>query len=380
MHIKKYTKNNKNFYMFQGYLGTDPTTGKRIRVTRQGLSSPKECELEYYRLKLQFEEGEFAKADKYTFQEVYDLWMEQYKNTVKESTLNKTLNLFKLHILPFYGKMYIDMIKVTHAQEAVNTWFKVLKNYRILNNYAGLVFKHGMKLGITKENPTTLVTIPVRKEQVDEEEVANYFTKDELVTFLDTVESSNNPKWYALFRLLAFSGCRKGEILALTWEDLNFKKNTLNISKTLTLGLGNKLLIQTPKTKKSKRVLPIDERTMAIMKEWKSQQARDMLKLGYNTMTKNQLVFTNLKNGYINPQKIGQRVEDFCKKINLKVITPHGFRHTHCSLLFEAGASIKEVQDRLGHSDIQTTMNIYAHVTEKKKEETADKFAKYINI
>jgi len=380
MYIKKYIKNNKTFYKFQGYLGTDPTTGKRVRVTRQGLLTPKECELEFYRLRLQFEEGEYSKSDRYTFQDVYDLWMEQYKNTVKESTLNKTLELFELHILPYYGKMYIDMIKVTHCQEAINKWFKTLKNYRSVNNYTGLIFKHGMKLGIVKENPTILVTVPVKKEEVDQDKEENYFTKDELISFLDQVEKSNSPKWYAFFRLLAFSGCRKGEILGLTWEDLNFKKNTLNISKTLTYGLENKLLIQTPKTKKSKRVMPMDERTMAIMKEWKSQQAKDMLKLGYNTMGKNQLVFTNLKNEFINPQKIGQKIKPICKNIDLKVITPHGFRHTHCSLLFEAGATVKEVQDRLGHSDIQTTMNIYAHVTEKKKEETAEKFANYINI
>ena len=124
----------------------------------------------------------------------------------------------------------------------------------------------------------------------------------------------------------------------------------------------------------------MDDSTMQIMKEWKSKQAKEMLSLGYNTMGKNQLVFTNLKNKFINPQKIGQKIRPICKKIDLKEITPHGFRHTHCSLLFEAGASIKEVQERLGHADIQTTMNIYAHVTEKKKEETAQKFAAYLNI
>lgn len=60
--------------------------------------------------------------------------------------------------------------------------------------------------------------------------------------------------------------------------------------------------------------------------------------------------------------------------------SPHGFRHTHCSLLFEAGASIKEVQERLGHEDIKTTMNIYAHVTENVKEKTAEKFAQFLGV
>lgn len=68
----------------------------------------------------------------------------------------------------------------------------------------------------------------------------------------------------------------------------------------------------------------------------------------------------------------------YCEKADVKTITPHGLRHTHFSILFEAGAILKEVQDRLGHSDIQTTMNIYAHVTEKKSEETALKFAAFL--
>ncbi|HCU0710950.1 TPA: tyrosine-type recombinase/integrase, partial [Enterococcus faecalis] len=66
------------------------------------------------------------------------------------------------------------------------------------------------------------------------------------------------------------------------------------------------------------------------------------------------------------------------KNKELKYITTHGFRHTHCSLLFEAGASIKEVQERLGHSDVHTTLNIYAHVSKQIKAETANKFADYV--
>ncbi len=380
MYIKKYQKKEETFYMFQGYLGTDPATGKRITVTRRGFSSQKECELEYYRLKLEFENEGYSKKVNYTFREVYDLWIAQYQNTVKESTLNKTLGLFKDHILPHFGKMYIDKVKVTHCQSAVNDWFKKLKNYRILKNYTSSVFKHGMKLGIIKENPCLLVTVPVKKFEVEEEEILNYYTKEELVSFLDAMKEHDPDKWYTFFRLLAYSGCRKGELLALTWNDVNFSKDTISINKTLTMGLENKLIIQPPKTKKGKRVLSMDASTMQIMKEWKSKQAKEMLSLGYNTMGKNQLVFTNLKNRFINPQKIGQKIRPICKKIDLKEITPHGFRHTHCSLLFEAGASIKEVQERLGHADIQTTMNIYAHVTEKKKEETAQKFAAYLNI
>lgn len=380
MYIKSYEKAGKTFYLFQAYGPVDPATGKRARITRRGFTSQKEAELGYYKLKIQIESEGYKRPEKYTFQEVYDLWLQQYQNTVKESTLNKTITMFRCHILPIMGKYYIDMIKVTHAQDAVNTWFKAVKNFRIINNYAGLVFRHAMKLGIIKEDPTRLVTMPVKLDEVEEgeDELSNYFTREELNTYLGSIEGAQ--KWSVFFRLLAFTGCRKGEALALTWKDISFKDSTVIISKTLTLGLENKLIIQPPKTKKSKRALSVDPETMEILKEWKAAQAKDMLKLGFNTLKPSQLVFTNLKNDYINPQRIGQKLEAFCKRAGLKVITPHGFRHTHCSLLFEAGASIKEVQDRLGHADIKTTMNIYAHVTEKKRDETALKFANYMRL
>ena len=377
MRITTYEQEGKTLFQMQGYIGTDPATGKRIRVTRRGFKSEEDCQKEYYRLKLQFEAGEFNnKVVKYTFQEVYDLWIQQYQNTVKESTLQNTMTLFRCHILPKFGKMYINRIKITHCQEAVNHWFKVLKNFRIVNSYAGLVFRHAMKLGIISSNPTKLVTMPVTLDQVeDEDDIENFFSKAELLTFLEGIDSQ---KWKTFFRVLAYSGFRKGEALALTWNDINFKKLTISVSKTLTIGLDNKLIVQTPKTKKSKRTVSIDPGTMEMLKIWKRIQAEEMIGLGFNVNKPDQLVFTNLKNKFINPQKVGQMMIKYCQHSGVKYITPHGLRHTHCSILFEAGATLKDVQDRLGHSDIKTTMNIYAHVTEQKKEETALKFAAFL--
>lgn len=86
------------------------------------------------------------------------------------------------------------------------------------------------------------------------------------------------------------------------------------------------------------------------------------------------------KNEFLQPTKTRKWILQVQKKYHLKEITTHGLRHTHCSLLFEAGVKIKEVQDRLGHSDIQTTMNIYAHVTEKAKDSDIQKFEEYLSI
>ena len=117
---------------------------------------------------------------------------------------------------------------------------------------------------------------------------------------------------------------------------------------------------------------------MGILKLWKKKQKQDYLMLGFNTLQPKQLVFSNKHNEHMQPTKTRKWILHVQNKYELGTITTHGLRHTHCSLLFEAGASLKEVQDRLGHTDVQTTMNIYTHVTKNAKEEAILKFADYI--
>lgn len=107
--------------------------------------------------------------------------------------------------------------------------------------------------------------------------------------------------------------------------------------------------------------------------------------MGFNTFDQDQFIFTNKQNELYYPQVVNDWLKWIYEKaekngVYLKIVTPHGFRFIHCSLLFEAGASIKEVQSRLGHKDVQTTMNIYAQVTPQMIEDTGEKFANYIGF
>lgn len=97
-------------------------------------------------------------------------------------------------------------------------------------------------------------------------------------------------------------------------------------------------------------------------------------------MQPNQLVFASKNNNYIALTRFNNVLTRICDNHDFPRLKIHGFRHTHCSLLFEAGLSVKEVQDRLGHSDVQTTLNIYTHVTKKQKDVVAEKFSNYVNF
>ena len=383
--IKEYIKKDgSKAFMYQTYLGVDPATGKPRKTTRRGFSTKKEAALSLSRLKFEVEEDGFKDNKHYTFQAVYELWLEQYRNTVKESTLQKTLEIFDNHILPAFGTMKMEKITVTYCQKKVNTWFGFHTKYNVMKNYTSSVLKFAIRMDLMKSNPMDKIVVPRKMAEVGKDDSLKYYDKDELQRFFEccNVDSNenNNLIWLTLFRLLAFSGMRKGEALALTWNDLDFTNETVTINKTLSRGLNNRLIIQTPKTASSKRVVTLDPNTLSTLNTWRKRQATDFLKLGFNTMSGEQLIFPNNKNELMTPTKPDQKLDRIIKKNDLKRITIHGFRHSHVSLLFEAGASIKEVQDRLGHSDISTTMNIYTHVTEKAKEKMAEKFAAYVNF
>lgn len=140
-------------------------------------------------------------------------------------------------------------------------------------------------------------------------------------------------------------------------------------------------MINTPKTKHSHRTISLDAKTITLLKEWKKEQQVKSLILGFNTLNNDQLIFPNNRNEIHDPTITSQWLRCVYKNNNtLTKIGAHGFRHTHASLLFEAGIPLKEVQVRLGHADIQTTANIYTHVTEKKKEQTGNKFANFMEM
>ena len=193
------------------------------------------------------------------------------------------------------------------------------------------------------------------------------------------MEKEAELKKLAFFRLLAFTGARKSEILALNWEDVDFSSKRLNIYKTLAIGEKG-VIVNTPKTKTSKRIISLDERTLDILKAWRKEQRKVYFALGFNTSHKAQPVFTNQYNRHIRPSSVIYWMRSIAKKYQVREIKIHEFRHTHCSLLFESGATVLEVKERLGHANIEITMNIYAHVTKKQEEETADRFAKFMNM
>lgn len=373
-------KNGEKAWMFRAYLGKDDATGKEIRTKRYGFKTKKEAQLALSRLKIDFENDGLKKEITITFQEAYDLWKINYKNTVKESTYCKTKEMFELHILPFFSKHKVNKISVSKAQSFANKMVTLLVNYRKAVNDASRIVKFAINLGYADENPFDKITMPKRKEELTDDKRRNYYTKEELETFLTALEGKKDIRKYAFLRTLAFSGMRVGELCALTWEDINFEDNTIRISKTIARGEDGHLYVDHPKAKNSNRTIPMDKRTLNIMSKWRIEQKRIMLQLGFNVFGAKQLIFSSWDNTFLEFSQPRKWINTIIKETKLHHITIHGLRHTHATMLLEAGSTIKDVQIRLGHARIQITMDLYIHITEKRSRETVDQLVEYIDF
>lgn len=383
--IKSYTNaNGEKLYKFQLYAGTDAQTGKPIKTTRRGFTTKKKATLEASRLELEIAQGGIKEENNIKFEDVYKQWYQAYINTVRESTFARTAGMFKNHILVEFGNKRIRTIKINDVQKAVNKWFKIAPaTFTKWYHYTSMVFDYAIKEGYIENsgnaNPCKLVSIP-KKQEEQGDKFANFWNKQQLIQFFNCIDANKELEKFTLFRVLAFAGLRRGECLALTWDDVDFANGTIRINKTLTQGIKGKQIVQAPKTKKGRRTILLDTSTLNYIKRWRTQQKQRYLMLGFNTFKNSQLIFATVHNTHKCLNTPAKWLHKIIKENGLTKITVHGFRHTHASALFASGASIKEVQERLGHEDVQTTMNVYTHVTDQQNKDAVDKLVNYLNF
>lgn len=385
--IKKIVlKNGEKRYQFNVYLGIDKVTGKKKRTTRR-FSKKKDAEIELRKLQLQGLENNTQSIHKYTYEDVYLMWIENHRTEIRGTTLASKESKFKSRILPKFGRVPIKEISRVYCQTVVNEWSKEMKAFNDYVIQARLVFNYAMKLELIDKNPMEYITLPSRLEdKVFVEQSRKFLTKEELKQFMIYLEEENKTQNTCLFRLLAFTGMRKGEVLALHWSDINFVNKDLYVKKTLAK-VNNKHVLQPPKTRESQRWIDIDNQTISKLLQWKEEQKLQYEEYGFSVASdKEQPIFSTYHTRlnemkYMRVSTPNDKLEAFFKRhSDLHKIHVHGFRHTYASLLFESGATLKEVQTRLGHSDIKTTMDIYTHITQSSREKLADKFNRYINF
>ena len=162
------------------------------------------------------------------------------------------------------------------------------------------------------------------------------------------------------------------------WSDVDFENKRLSISRTAVV-VNKKQTVQDPKTKRSKRVITLDDETLNVLKLWKRQQIKEYFQAGKAYQHDSNYIFTNNRGAWLLTSTMKVKLKRFlCKHNELKKITPHGFRHTHASLLFEAGLTAKIISDRLGHNNVQTTLDMYTHINDNQRVEVVEQLMDFI--
>ena len=380
--IKSYKKKNgTRAYKFKVYLGSDPITGKRIETTRRGFKTAREAQRALDRLRVDYDKNGWHNSpslDIKTVDELFNAWFDYKKNKVKPTTLANYSHFYNNGIKDHLGTMKLSKLTPYIMQKFIDDSSQRYSHVDVLYIILRQMFEYAVSMEIMDHNIADKVAKP-KGHTADHKVKDNFYNKDELSYFLQSAKDTSSYMVYAYFRLLAYTGMRKGEALALSWEDLDIENKTVNVNKNCVYNsLTKRKMIQTPKTEASIRKISLDNKTVSVLQQWHLRQSRWKMANGFRKTDGEQFIFPSKKNEILNVNTPYNWLKSIYNKKPQKMIRVHGFRHTHASLLFESGASIKEVQERLGHSNSEMTLQIYTHVVQSRKAETGMRFAKYM--
>ena len=371
MNITEYKKKNGSIvYRASVYLGVDKLTGKKARTTVTA-NTKKGIKIKAREAVNAFASNGYTVKDKptiTTYEELVKVWWDSYKNTVKPNTRQSMDGLVRVHLLPVFGDYKLDKLTTPILQQQVNKWADkankgekgAFANYSLLHNMNKRILKYGVAIQVIQYNPANDVIVP-RKQQ-KEKSTVKYLDNKELKQFLgylDTLDQSNYENLFdvVLYKTLLATGCRIGEALALEWSDIDLKKGIISISKTLNRYQET----NTPKSKAGLREIDIDKATVSLLKQYKKRQQVQSWQLGRSEG----IVFTPFTTKYAYACLLRKRLQGHFKAAGVPDISFHGFRHTHATIMLYAGIEAKDLQYRLGHSNISMTLNTYVHATKE---------------
>jgi len=229
--------------------------------------------------------------------------------------------------------------------------------------------KYALRLEVIWRNSAQVVTPPkAERKEVEAPLIAG------VREVLQMARSEEHPLFPCL-HLIAYTGIRRGEALGLRWQDLDLEASTISIVQTLGRSVNKGLIFQSPKTKSGRRVIDLDDGTVAVLRAHQGQQLlyRTALVDGYQD---NDLVFPRQLGQPLNPMAVTRAFKRFAERLGLKDRRVHSLRHFHASVALHSGKSLLEVSKRLGHASIATTGDIYGHVLPGWGKQLADAFAK----
>jgi len=364
-------KRSKNSWTIVIDTGRDPQTKKRKRIYKSFRGTKREAEKELAKTLVEYEQGTYIKPSTITVSEYLLWWLEQHGKAKKLAlkTLESYQFLIEKHLIPEIGAVPLAKLQPIHIHN-----FVIKENERVSPRtvaYTLTILRQALKHAVKKwriisSNPADNVDIPKYqhvKYQVLSIEEAQILLKN----------AKNYSSDYELIYTAIYTGMRRGELLALRWEDINFNKKTIKVQRATQRIVGKGYITKEPKTTAGKRIIDIPNSLFMLLKQIKKEQIENQLKLG-SKYQNNDLIFCLQDGRQLDPSNLSRRFHHLAVKNDFPNLRFHDLRHTHASLLLANGEQLHVVQQRLGHEKPSTTADIYGHVIPGQQQAAAERF------
>ncbi len=275
--------------------------------------------------------------------EFMEVYFEDKKNELKDRTMKNKRYMMEQHIIPYFGGQMISEItasQIIQWQNEMQTKGFSEAYLRMIQNQLTSLFTHASRIYDLHINPCK----KVKRMGNSDSRSLDFWTTEEYQKFIQTMEQGS--RYYLIFEMLFWTGCRIGELLALTKEDINFDSNQISITKTY-YRTNRQDVITEPKTKQSVRVVEIPE--------FLKQEIKDFID-GHYGMPEHERLFP------IVPEAVQHKMKRQIEKAGVKNIRVHDLRHSHVAYLIHKGIEPILIKERVGHKDIRITLNTYGHL------------------
>jgi integrase len=366
--MKGYIRKRGNKWSYTVDIGKDPRTGKRKQKTQSGFKTKKEAQAALAELVTDIGKGQYVEPSKKKFKEfALDYFENTYRNRVKPSSYANSYNLVVAQIIPWFGDVNLSDIDQALVHQFYNE--KIKEDYsshyiQRMHEMIRLVLRVAFKWGVIQKDVASMLEPPRLKRK----EMKVWSIK-QVNEFLKTTKHS---RYHPIYYLAAYTGMRKGEILGLTWDSINFEEKTIKITKTL-YKIKDGYLLQEPKTANSIRTIYMDDDIIRVLKKQKVKQNLERLKFG-GVYKEHNMVFAQETGEFVNPGGVNGLFTRYIERAGLPRIRFHDLRHTHATILLQMGVNPKIVAERLGHSTVRITLDTYSHVLPSMKKDLSEQF------
>ncbi len=358
-------------YCYVVDLPRDPATGKRRQKFKRGFRTKREAETALNEALKDLQDGSYVAASKLTLAKfLVEEWLPGRRHDLKPTTFVSYETNLRVHVVPALGAIRLQALT---ARDLNQFYAQLLadrdeggkglspKTVRYIHTTVHRALRDAERWGLVQRNVAASANAP-RQTRPQERRT---WSADEAATFLEAVRDD---ELYTLLHLAIATGMRRGELLGLRWRDLDSNQGFVRVRQN-AVEVGYHVVYTEPKTAKSRREIAIDPDTVGIL------EAHRQRRLYGATTEPDSLIFRYADGTPIHPQTVTARFRTLCKRAGVPVIRFHDLRHTHATILLAQRTNPKIVSERLGHSTVAFTMDVYSHAIPSMQVEAAEAVA-----